>query len=209
MTNPNLTHLTLIVDRSGSMHGIHTDMNGAILSLLEAQSNEPGDVVVDVVTFDNVVEYPYTGVDPLDVKGDVIEPRGSTALNDAIGLTTRKNGRYFASLAEEDRPGTVIVVVVTDGMENASREYTTEQVKAMVTEQTEQWGWTFMYLAANVDAFATGSGYGFAPGQTMAYAASSKGSKMSMSNLHANASRARRGDSSGFTEEERASSMEE
>jgi Mg-chelatase subunit ChlD len=203
MTNPDLTRLVIVADRSGSMHGIAGDMNGAIRQLLVEQATQPGTLVVDIVTFDTVVEYPYTGVAPAEVTDDIIRPRGSTALNDAVGLTIAKLGAELSSLAEDDRPGHVIVVVVTDGMENASREYTTQQVKAMVEEQTAKWGWTFLYLAANVDAFATGAGYGFARGQTISYAADSEGAESVVKSASAGITRTRSGLSTDFTDEER------
>lgn len=172
MTNADYTHMALIVDRSGSMYSIQGDMNGAIRALLETQAKEPGTLRVDITTFDTEIEFPYSDAKPEDVTEDVIQARGSTALLDAVGVTISRLGNKFRLMKEEDRPGTVILVIVTDGMENASHEYTQPQIKALVEEQTEKWGWKFMYLAANVDAFATGAGMGFAKGQTIAFAAS-------------------------------------
>lgn len=208
MTNPDLTRLVIVADRSGSMHGIAGDMNGAIRELLAEQAAQPGTLVVDIVTFDTVVEYPYTGVQPAAVTDDIIRPRGSTALNDAVGLTIAKLGAELSSLAEDDRPGHVIVVVVTDGMENASREYTTAQVKAMVEEQTGKWGWTFLYLAANVDAFATGAGYGFAAGQTMQYAPTARGAGQTISVAGDSITRTRSGLNADFTDDEREAAVQ-
>jgi uncharacterized protein YegL len=208
MTDATYTHMALIVDRSGSMYGIQGDMNGAIRELLAKQAQEPGGLLVDITTFDSEIEFPYVDTRPDDVKGDIIEARGTTALLDAIGVTIARLGKKFSLMKEEDRPGTVIVVIVTDGMENSSTEYTRPQIKAMVEEQTTKWNWTFMYLAANVDAFATGQGMGFAKGQTIAYAASAVGTSNVYAGLHANASRARRGDESGFTDDERVAATE-
>jgi uncharacterized protein YegL len=203
MTNPDYTHLALIVDRSGSMHSIQEDMNGAIRELLSKQDQEPGKLLIDICTFDSEIEFPFTDASAADVVEDVISARGTTSLLDAIGVTVTRMGRKFSAMPEDQRPGTVIVVVVTDGYENSSKEYTRATIKKMVEDQTHQWGWTFMYLAANVDAFATGGGMGFRTGQTIAYAASSVGTQNLYDGLHANASRARKGDSSGFTEDER------
>lgn len=203
MTNKDYTHIALVVDRSGSMQGIHTDMNGAILKLLADQAEQPGQCLVDIMTFDTEFEHPYFGAKPEDVKGDIIVPRGSTALNDAIGNTIARLGERFSLLDENARPGTVIVVIVTDGMENASREYTTEQVKRMVDEQTEKWNWVFMYLAANVDAFETGAGYGMKANMSSGYVASRSGVTNSYLAASSNITRVRGGDFSGFTEEER------
>jgi uncharacterized protein YegL len=197
------THIMLIVDRSGSMFNIRDDMNGAIVQMMEDQAKEPGTLLVDVITFDTAIDVVHDNVAPLDVKKDVIEPRGNTALNDAIGVGVTRLGNKIRLMKEEDRPEHVIVVVVTDGMENSSKDWTHDQVKALVLEQTERWNWTFMYLAANVDAFATGGSYGFAKGQTIAFASSGESVSNVYAGLHANASRARRGDTTGFTQDER------
>jgi hypothetical protein len=203
MTDSSLTHLAIVADRSGSMNGIHTDMNGAIRQLLAEQAKLPGAVIVDITTFDTTVEFPFVGVRPDDVKVDVIVPRGSTALNDALGMSIVRLGERLAALDEDDRPGKVIFVVVTDGMENASREYSDAQVKALVTEQTEKWGWEFLYLAANVDAFATGRGYGFGHAQTISFAADSDGTQSVVAAASGYVTRSRSGLVADFTDEER------
>lgn len=203
MTDTEYTHIAIVADRSGSMHGIHTDMDGAIKELLATQAKEPGYILVDVVTFDTEVEFPYSDARPDDVKAQIIVPRGMTALNDAVGKTIVSLGQKLAAKAEEDRPAHVIVVVVTDGAENASVEYTLDQVRALVQDQTDRWGWNFIYLAANVDAFGTGAGYGFSKAQTMNYAATREGTHSVIATAGASISRTRSGLSGDFTEEER------
>lgn len=203
MVDKNYTHIALIVDRSGSMQGIHTDMDGAIKALLAAQAKGAGFCLIDVTTFDTEVEYPYVDARPDDVKGELIRPRGGTALNDAVGSTIVRLGEKLAAKDEDDRPGHVIVVVVTDGMENSSREYTLDQVRALVTEQTDRWGWEFLYLAANVDAFATGRGYGFGAGQTISYAATAGGTESVVAAASGYMTRSRSGLDTEFTDEER------
>jgi len=197
------THFCLIVDRSGSMYNIYDDMNGAIVQLMQDQAKEPGTCLVDVITFDTVVDVVHDNADPLEVPADVIKPRGNTALNDAIGLGITRLGNKFRLMPEDERPDKVIFVVVTDGMENSSVEYTHAQIKRMVEHQTQHYNWTFMYLAANVDAFATGKAYGFAKGQTIAYAATPQGAQSVVATASASASRARRGESIDFTQDER------
>jgi hypothetical protein len=203
MTNKDLTHICLIVDRSGSMHRIAGDMDGAILEFLEKQAAEPGEVRVDVVTFDDVVETAYVDVAPGDVVAPIIKPRGSTALLDAVGKTIVRLGEKFAAMPEDQRPGHVIVVTVTDGLENASVEYAQPRVKDLVTHQMNEYGWTFLYFAANVDAFGTGASMGYRPDNVMAYAASASGSAGVGQSLAGSASRVRRGGSAAFTDEER------
>lgn len=205
MTNPNYTHLAMVVDRSGSMQGMAAEANAAIRELLKAQAEEPGEILVDITTFDGDIEYPYVGVDPLDVEGDVIEPRGTTALLDALGRTINLLGSRLAKLEEDERPAHVIFVVVTDGHENASQEYSRAQIKAMITEQTDKWGWTFMYLAANVDAFATGGDMGFAKGSTISYAGTGLGTQSVYGAASRSVSNIRAGQSGDFTEDDRDS----
>ncbi len=204
----NYTHLVLVADRSGSMNGIHTDINGAIRKMMEDQAKEPGDITVDVIVFDDKIDVVYESVDPLDVSDEVIVPRGWTALNDALGMAIARTGRKISAMTEENRPSKVIVVVATDGMENASHEYSHEQIKAMVEEQTSKWNWTFMYMAANVDAFATGKAYGFAPGQTISFAASGAGGQSVYAATSSNITRTRSGLDTGYLPEERDAAQE-
>jgi uncharacterized protein YegL len=203
MTDSDLTRLVILADRSGSMGHIQKDMNGGIRQLLADQAKEPGTVVVDIVTFDTVVENPYTGVRPDDVKSDIIVARGGTALNDALGMTIVRLGEELAALPEDDRPGHVIFVVVTDGEENSSREYTAPQVKALVEEQQEKWGWTFLFLGANIDAFAVAGGYGIIRDHSINYAATAKGASSVIATASAGITRTRSGLATDFTDEER------
>lgn len=215
MTDKDYTHIAMIVDRSGSMDKIAKDMNGGIKQFLADQAKEPGYCVVDITTFDTLVEHPYEAVRPDDVKGDIIVPRGGTALNDAVGMTIVTLGERFDGMDEEDKPGLVVVVVVTDGEENSSKEYTHAQVKALVERQTNEWGWHFIFLAANIDAFETGAQYGYAKGSTMNFAPSSAGvantyavAGSTVSGLRANNSRGVQS-TIEFTDEERDQAMEE
>ena len=203
MTDDNYTHLALIVDRSGSMAGIADEVNGAIKKFLEDQAALDGKLLVDVATFDSIVEFVHTDAEVKNVTENLVEPRGLTALNDAIGQTIVRMGNKFKTLAEDKRPGHVIVVIATDGMENSSREYTASQIKRMVEEQKDQWQWTFIYLAANVDAFATGGGYGFGHGQTISVAGSGASFASAYAGVSNLVTRTRSGLDSEFTDEER------
>jgi uncharacterized protein YegL len=203
MTDENYTHLALVVDSSGSMQTIVDDVNGAIAQLLSDQAKEPGTLRVDVCTFDSVVEFVATDAAVADVPADLVAPRGGTALNDAIGLMILRLGNKFKIMPEEKRPAHVIVVIATDGMENSSREFSAAQVKAMVTEQTEKWSWTFVYLAANVDAFATGGAYGFAKGSTISVAGTGQSFQAAYGSTSNLVTRTRSGLSTEYTDEER------
>lgn len=174
MTNPDYTALQFIIDRSGSMLQIYADMQGGIATLLREQAKVGPYTTVDVVYFDDEFTYPVVGQAPEDVQVR-IEPRGMTALYDAIVKGTRIFGERLAGMSEENRPGKVIVAIVTDGYENASRENTSEDVKNVITEQRDKYGWEFMFLGANQDAIQTAGAFGIRSQDAFTYAATSAG----------------------------------
>lgn len=175
MVDQNYTHLAIIADRSGSMRSIADDMNEGLKTFLEDQAKVEGTLRVDVVTFDSTVEIVAANSKVEDITHPIIKPRGTTALNDAIGFTIDRLGDFFRKLDEIERPGKVIILVVTDGMENASKEFKNSDIKKMVTEQQDTWKWDFVFLGANIDSFSVGGGYGFVQGSTLNYTASTAG----------------------------------
>jgi hypothetical protein len=181
VTDRNLTHLGVIVDRSGSMHSIKQDMEGGFNSLIQKQRETPGQCKVTLAQFDTEYEVVYTDQDLASVPGLVINPRGRTALLDALGRFITDTGMRLSALPEDERPGLVIVAVITDGLENASHEYTLDQIDKMINHQRDAYQWMFVYLGANQDAIATGRSMGFARGQTMTYAATSHGTQSAYS----------------------------
>jgi hypothetical protein len=181
MTNPDYTALLFIIDRSGSMGMIKEDMEGGINGVLEEQKKLPGEVTVDVAYFDNVVNYDEKFLS-LESASIEISPRGMTALHDAIVSSTTSFGEALSQLPEEDRPGTVMVIIVTDGHENASKEATISQVKSLITQQQDVYGWQFLFLGANQDAMETGESFGLRKGASMTYAAT-RGGTMDASNF--------------------------
>jgi len=204
MTNPNYTHLAFIVDRSGSMANIAQDMNGGITTLIAEQAKLPGELHIDITTFDTVVERPYVDARPDDVKGEIIVPRGGTALNDAVGKTVTELGERFAGMPEDDRPGKVIIAIVTDGYENSSREWEIEAVKALVEKQRDQFQWEFLFFGADsIDAFDASAGYGIGRGQTISFSNTSAGAKGATFAASSYMTASRAGDTRDFTEEER------
>jgi hypothetical protein len=157
VTKPNSTHITLIADRTGSMQNIRTDAEGAINQFLDDQRKLPDECSLLLVDFDDVDPFRIVFDGSIqDSTAYTLVPRGNTPLLDATGKGIVTTGERLAALAEEERPSTVIFVVQTDGIENASREYTAEQVREMIKEQTEQWNWTFVFLATGPDAWASG-----------------------------------------------------
>jgi len=171
MTNPDYTALLLIVDRSGSMGSIRDDMVGGLETLLANQAQQPGRLTVDIVAFDDRVEHQATFADPATVRVE-LEPRGMTALLDALGESLEGFRSALNAMPEHARPDTVQVVVVTDGQENASKTWTLPRVNRLVTELTAELGWDFVYLGASQDAIEVGRGLGFDPGSSMAWDAS-------------------------------------
>lgn len=181
MTNPDYTALLFIIDRSGSMGVIKADMEGGINGVLEEQKKLPGEVTVDVAYFDYELTYDQKFLS-LDSATIDIMPRGMTALHDAIVSSTTQFGEALSQLPEEDRPGTVMVVIVTDGHENASKEARISDVKNLITQQQDVYGWEFVFLGANQDAIETGDSFGLRKGASMTYAAT-RGGTMDASNF--------------------------
>jgi len=169
MTNPNLTHLYFLLDRSGSMQSIKDDTEGGFDAFIEEQRKQPGECRVTLAQFDDQYEEVYRDLPIAEVPKLRLQPRGSTALLDSIGRLVGEAGSRLASLPEEQRPGVVIVGIMTDGHENASRELTHPQVKAMIEHQTKGYGWQFLYMGADQDAIEVGSSIGVSASHSMTY----------------------------------------
>lgn len=190
MTNPDYTALLFVIDRSGSMYSIKDDMEGGINSVLEEQKKLPGEVTVDVAYFDHELTYEsrFLSLGSASIK---IEPRGSTALHDAIVVSTTTFGDALSQLPEDERPGTVMVIVVTDGQENASREAKLSDVKSLITKQQDVYNWEFLFLGADQDAMETGESFGLRKGSSMSYTATAAGTVDASNFISASVTRAR------------------
>lgn len=175
MTNPNFTVIQAIIDRSGSMQSIRSDAEGGFNSFIDDQGRQPGDCQVSLAQFDNQYEAVYTDKPIAEVPALEIVPRGTTAMLDAIGRTVVDLGARLAAMPEDDRPGTVLVCIVTDGLENASREFSYGLIKDLITQQEQVYGWTFMYLGADQDAIAQGAQMGIDASRSLTYGRSSSG----------------------------------
>ena len=153
--NNNLVEVVFILDRSGSMGGMEADTIGGFNSTLEKQKKEEGEVLWSTVIFDNEHEVIHDRV-PIKKVEKLTENeyfvRGCTALLDAIGRAVHHIGNVHKYAREEDVPSKTLFVITTDGMENASREYTYRDVKKMIERQQEKYGWEFIFLGANIDA---------------------------------------------------------
>ena len=167
----NLTELVMILDRSGSMRGLEDDTIGGYNSMLEKQKKEEGDVLVSTILFDDRIEVIHDRVDIREVK-DITDReyyvRGCTALLDAIGGTIRHIENIHKYAREEDVPEKTIFIIITDGYENASRSYTLDQVKEMVSGQQAR-GWEFLFLGANIDAIAEAARFGISADRAVSY----------------------------------------
>jgi hypothetical protein len=151
MTKPNYTHLTLVVDRSGSMSLMAREASQGIENLIQSQFAEPGQFSLTLFEFDTDFNSHCRMADtPM---GYVLNPRGSTALFDAVGREIVTTGEDLAKLHEADRPEKVLFVIVTDGMENASREYTLQRLQEMIKHQKEVYAWDFQFIGANEAAW--------------------------------------------------------
>ena len=165
----DLTDITMVIDRSGSMQSIRTDAEGGINSFIEQQKQEPGEANVTLVQFDTDYEFVHSGVPIKQVPAFKLVPRGSTALLDAVGRAINETGARLAVIDESQRSGLVVFVIVTDGEENSSREFTRDQIRKMVEHQQSAYKWQFTFLAANQDAFAAGGSMGIAQDGIAAY----------------------------------------
>ena len=174
----NATDITIILDRSGSMASIADDTIGGFNSFIEDQRREPSPATVSLVQFDDKYEPNYEGVALSDVAPltrETFVPRGWTALNDAVGRTVIATGERLAAMPESDRPNKVVCVIITDGQENRSTEYSSERVRHLVEEQTSKYGWLFVYLGANVNAFAESAKLGISVANAANYMANAGG----------------------------------
>jgi hypothetical protein len=169
MTNADLTHLYFLLDRSGSMHTIVDDTVGGFDAFIAEQRKTPGECRVTLCQFDDHYDEVYADRPIADVPSLVLEPRGTTALLDAIARLVIDAGKRLAALPEDQRPGTVVVGLRTDGMENASREWTHPQVKELIERQTRDYQWQFLYLGADQDAIEVGMSIGVGAGHSVTY----------------------------------------
>ena len=208
MTDPNKTLIAALLDRSGSMETSKEATEDGWRELINEQRQLPGECQVTLAQFDTVYEVVYDTTPIVDVPEFVVEPRGRTALLDAVGTFVTQIGEQLSALPQNQRPGHVICLVMTDGMENASREWTWDAVKKLITQQQNEWNWKFMFIGANMDAIEVGGRMGFAPQYSITYNDADYASTVGvMRSAREMVRRTRSGEDATFSDEDRRTAM--
>ena len=177
----NITELVFILDRSGSMSGLEADTIGGFNAMIEKQRKEEGECFVSTVLFDNDSEVLHDRVKLSDIRPMTDKDytvRGCTALIDAIGGAIHHIGNVHKYARPEDVPAHTMFIITTDGMENASKKYTSERVKGMIERQKERYGWEFLFIGANIDAVETAARYGIDKNRAVNYNADKEGTRV-------------------------------
>jgi hypothetical protein len=201
MTNPDLTLIAVLVDRSGSMESMHDEMTKAIRIFLREQANQRGKAQVSLSQFDNYYDDVYSLVEISEVPDYILKPRSSTALLDAMGKFITDTGKELDTREENDKPGKVLICVVTDGYENSSKEWTHAMVKHLVEQQQNDYQWEFVFLGANIDAVQVAQGLGMRANSAMTFTPDS--APVAMASMSNYASRYRADGQASFSEEDR------
>jgi uncharacterized protein YegL len=180
MTKENFTSINVVIDRSGSMSNLAKDTIGSFNTFLTDQKDVPGEAALTLCTFNThyslVHDFVKLATVPnLDAK--TYSPSGGTALLDALGATINSVGQKLAAMPEDERPSKVIFLVITDGEENSSHEFTKAQVKAMILHQQEVYKWEFVFMGANIDAVSEAESLGIRGANTVNYCATVAGTQ--------------------------------
>lgn len=184
-----LTELVMILDRSGSMQGLEKDTIGGFNSMIEKQKKEDGEAYVSVVLFDDVSEvlYDRVGIGKVEPMTDrQYYVRDCTALLDAVGRAIRHIGNVHKYARPEDVPEKTLFIITTDGMENASSEFSYDMVRRMIERQKERYHWEFLFLGANIDAVREAGRFGIRPERAVRYEHDAVGTELNfrvMSNV--------------------------
>ena len=193
--NNNLTEIVFILDRSGSMAGLEDDTIGGFNAMVEKQKKELGDALLSAVLFSDGCQVLYDRADIQKVEPMTEQQYrvgGCTALLDAIGGAVHHIGNVHKYAREEDRPGKTIFVITTDGMENASRSYTYDEVQRMVKHEQEKYGWEFLFLGANMDAISAARSFGIRADRAVRYRRDRAGTELNYQVVSETVSRVRR-----------------
>lgn len=191
----NLTEIVFILDRSGSMSGLESDTIGGFNSMIAKQQKEEGEAIVSTVLFDDETDVIHDRVAIGDVKKLTEEDyyvRGCTALLDAVGGAIHHIGNVHKYAREEDRPAKTLFVITTDGLENASRHYSFQDVKKLIKRQQEKYNWEFLFLGANIDAIEVAGNMGISRDRAANYNCDEVGTALNYQVLEAAVTRVRK-----------------
>jgi hypothetical protein len=200
--------VTIVLDESGSMAPLQQDTIRGVNQVLKDQRALPGKCTLSLLKFNHVDRPVFTGrpvEEAPDLTIETYQPNGNTALLDALGRAITEAGSRLRAMAEADRPSQVIIAVVTDGEENSSHTWTKEKIKEAVERQTNVYKWQFVFLGANVDAFAEAGALGMSASHTMQTHPTGQSVAASHSSFSFNTANFRRGTSSSmaWTDEQR------
>lgn len=202
MTKAGRTLIAPLIDRSGSIQAVLSDYQGGLNAFLDEQKKVPGEAFVTLAQFDTTYDTIHIWKPITEVPHFTIEPRGATALLDAMGRFIHDIGEYLDGLPEAGKPEKVIIVVVTDGFENASTEYSYQMVRDAIKTQQDVWKWDFLFLGANMDAEQFGKGIGLTANQVGQYSNST--AQVAYGAASASVTRSRTtGVAAAFTDEEK------
>jgi hypothetical protein len=214
MTDANKTSITVVLDKSGSMETARNDTIGGYNTFIEAQKALPGECEVTLIQFNHTREFTYKSVDVKSIVRGLTPaeyvPVGGTALLDAVGVAINEKGAEFAALPEDKRPGKVMFVIITDGEENKSKDFSYDAIKKMIEHQKTVYNWDFTFLGANIDTFSVADSLGIAADKSLSFSSTkSGGAKRAFASMNMYATRTR-GAASGqsvsdvrYTEEDR------
>ena len=207
----DLTDITVVLDRSGSMASVADDTRGGFDTFVADQKKAPGEAVLTLVQFDDTYEFVYNARPIRDIGKLEFVPRGSTALLDAIGRAINETGDRLRKMRESDRPGKVVFVIITDGQENASHEFTKAKVNDMISHQRNQYKWEFVFLGANQDAIQEASAIGISGLNAMTYSHNAGGVKAAFTATSSNLTSMRSGtmDTMNYSAEQRKEAVVE
>lgn len=159
----NLLHICFVLDESGSMYGSVEDVIGGLQKLIDEQKQlKDGECIISVYRFANTVECDYLGKDVHEIPALKYEPGGRTAMNDGIGTAIDEVGLWLSDMDESERPSKNLIVIMTDGMENASQEYTLQDVKDRIKHQEEKYNWSFVYMGTDLNSLDDAKNLGIA-----------------------------------------------
>ncbi|MGE2733246.1 VWA domain-containing protein [Mycolicibacterium vaccae] len=209
MTDSNKTLIAALLDRSGSMETSKKATEDGWRELINEQRQIPGRAVVTLAQFDTEYELLYSEADIADLPEFFVQPRGMTALLDATGKFITDVGTRLSELPEAERPGQVICMIMTDGMENSSQEWSLDGVRKLIEQQRDEWNWKFLFLGANMDAVSVAGQMGIGADDAITYNDRNYQSTVAVSTAaSAYMTSARAGRHAAFTDEDRRAAME-